>query len=179
MKPFKNLINRPKNSWIALGVSAAFISLPVQAEVSAKDIQIIGRVLSFTDPPHQGTVTVGIVHDEQSKALAESLTKSMGAGLTTGSVTLVPKMMVSNEVSSGDTKVLLLLDPSRSGADAMRASSGRGLLIIGTDSACIDAGTCVVSVQSAPKVEITVSQTAAKAAGVAFSAAFRMMVKER
>jgi hypothetical protein len=44
--------------------------------------------------------------------------------------------------------------------------------------AATQAGNCAVSVQSDPKVQITVNKAAASASGVSFASAFLMMVTE-
>jgi hypothetical protein len=43
---------------------------------------------------------------------------------------------------------------------------------------CVRSGRCVVGVSTSPRVEIVVSRAAAKAAGVSFSQAFRVMIRE-
>jgi hypothetical protein len=43
---------------------------------------------------------------------------------------------------------------------------------------CVRSDRCVVGVSTSPRVEIVVSRAAAKAAGVSFSQAFRVMIRE-
>ncbi len=166
--------------WGAPALAGLLLSVPVpaaDAAVTPKDMQIIGRALTFLDPPMNGSVEVGIVYDAASKTEAEALASQMGAGFAAGAVTLVPKLMTADAAQSSAVKVLLPM--ANIGAPLVKAASGRKVLVISTDPGCIDAKSCILSIQSDPKVQITLNRSDADAAGISLAASFRMMIKER
>lgn len=147
-----------------------------QGAVTTKDMQIIGRMLGFFDPPYTGSIQVGIVYDAAGKAEAEALMSSMASGVNAGAITLQPKLVALSDAVASGVPVLLIMNTNQS-SQIMQA--GRKAVVISTQPGCADNGTCMVSVQSDPKVEITLNKAAAEAAGIKVSASFRMMIKER
>lgn len=166
-------------SMAAVAVIAAASALPAAAAVTPKDMQIIGHMLGFFDPPFSGQVQVGIVYGPATKAAAEALAQQMGTGLVTGGITLVPKLLAEADVAASGLSVLLLTDVTSHGEAAVKAAAGKRVVVVATEPGCADAGRCIVSLQSDPKVEITMNKAAADIAGVKVGAAFRMMIKER
>ncbi|HYC01814.1 MAG TPA: hypothetical protein VED40_00890 [Azospirillaceae bacterium] len=148
------------------------------AATTQKDLQIIGRMVGFFDPPMAGQVPVGIVYDAAGKSEAEALVTQMGTGFVAGSVTLVPRLVPAGDAAASGLKMLLL---TGTGANPglVEAVAGKGILIVSTLPGCADTAGCIVSVQSEPKVEITMNRAAAEATGVKVGSAFRMMIKER
>lgn len=166
-------------SMATVAVIAAASAVPAAAAVTPKDMQIIGRMLGFFDPPFSGQVQVGIVHGPATKVAAEALAQQMGAGLVTGGITLVPKLIADADVAAAGVSVLLLTDVASQGEAAVKAAAGKRVVVVATEPGCADTGRCIVSLQSDPKVEITMNKAAADMAGVKVGAAFRMMIKER
>lgn len=148
------------------------------AAPSQKDLQIIGRVLGFLDPPLGGEVTVGIVSDGDPAA-AQATADLMSSGLKAGNVTLVPKLVDTAGAAAAGVQVLLVPAPAAAGAQVVSAMAGKKTLVVSTDPACVDAGTCVMSVQSEPSVEIVMNRAKAQETGISLGSAFRMMIKER
>jgi hypothetical protein len=149
-----------------------------QAEVTAKDVQIAARVMSFTNPPFAGTVRLGIVYDPANAASTadeQSLLALLGNGLSVGNVQLVPVPVPIGQL--GVTPVDVLFLTSGLGAKGALAGSqaAAGKLCITTDAAATAAGYCAVAVQSEPKVQITVNTAAS---GVRFDSVFLLMVNE-
>jgi hypothetical protein len=60
-----------------------------------------------------------------------------------------------------------------------RKAAGKGVVTIGSEVGCVDAGACVIAVETTPKVTIYVSKAAAAEAGVQFDPNFKMMVTEK
>jgi hypothetical protein len=58
------------------------------------------------------------------------------------------------------------------------ATASRSILTISSDPACAQAGHCVVAISTAPRVQITVSGAASRAANLRFSSSFLMLVRE-
>ncbi len=170
---------------ILLGLVTIFaIVLPgtSHAQVTAKDIQVAARVLNFTATPFTGTVKLGIVYDPAIAASAadeQALAGILGGGLAVGSVTLVPVLVPIAKLASTPVDVLFLTSGLGAAAAAVgtQAASAKTLCIT-TDISATQAGNCAVSVQSDPKVVITVNKAAASASGVSFASAFLMMVTE-
>jgi hypothetical protein len=66
-------------------------------------------------------------------------------------------------------------------ADEARAAhaANSAILIIGSNESCVEAGACVLAVETQPKVTIYVSRAAAQAAGIEFDPNFKMMITEK
>lgn len=167
---------------VALGLTIPMVAaatgspVPAQAAATPKDLQIIGRMLSFLDPPMSGQVAVGLVHEPTDKTEAEKIAEHLAAGISAGAVTFVPKLVPADQISVAGVPILLLtVEPSPTLVNA----AAKGTIVVSTRPGCADTGACTFSVQSEPKVEITVNRAAAEATGVKIGAAFRMMIKER
>ena len=64
-------------------------------------------------------------------------------------------------------------------ADEAKKANGKGTITVGNDIACVEAGACVIAVETVPKVTIYVSKAAAAAAGIDFDPNFKMMITEK
>ena len=162
---------------VALGLPGAS-----RARVTAKDVQVAARVLYFTATPFTGVVKLGIVYDPAiatSAADKQALSGILGTGLVVGSVTLVPVLVPLNKLNSTTVDVLFLTAGLGSvAAEVGTRAAAAKILCITTDLAATKAGYCAVSVQSDPKVQITINDAAAASSGVSFAAAFLLMVTE-
>ena len=160
--------------------AVAFTGAPAYADVTEKDIQIMGRVLGFIQNGPEGEVRLGIVYNPDSSAskqTAQSIADMMGSGKKAGKVTFTPVVISSSEVSSSGATVVLVLDGVNI-TKVVSAVSGKGIVTIGQSRDCLDNKSCVIVVESAPRVEIMVSRFASDATGVSFASAFRAMIKE-
>lgn len=164
------------------GLLALLPPLAAQAAVTAKDVQVAGRVLSFTNPPTSGNVKLGIVYDPGNAASAadeQALLGILGSGLNVAGVNLIPVPVTIGSVSSAQVGAFFLTSGLGSaGAAVGTAAAAAKILCLTTDLAATQAGYCAVNVQSDPKVQITVNKAAASASGVNFASAFLMMVTE-
>lgn len=163
-------------------MAATFIPAAGHAQVTAKDMQVAGRVLNFTSSPYSGTVKLGIVYDPSvaaSTADEQALAGILGSGLAIGSVTLVPVPVPLAQLGTAQVNVFFLTSGLGAAAAAVQKQAAAGkILCITTDLSATQAGYCAVSVQSDPKVQITVNKAAASATGISFASAFLMMVTE-
>jgi hypothetical protein len=164
---------------IAAGVCAAAVLSPGLATADpAKNIQVAGRVLTFLDNGPTGRTVVGVVFDPDnpgSVAEKNAVMAAIGGGLTAGAVTIVGRPMRAGAVSG--VKVIFVtrgVDYAAVGADAR----AKGVITIGSDSACVASGACVIGIYTDPTVQIVVNHKAAAAVGASFRAAFRMMIQE-
>ena len=165
-------------------VVLALLSTPVQAdEVTPKDIQVIGRTLGFMENT-AGALELGIVYvrgEAESVRQATTMQSTLGDGLSIGKVLLQPRLIASDELATLDHAGALFIVPAALLAVASTAAATAHRLhvpVISTDVACAQAGYCVLAFHSSPTVEITFNRNAAEEAGVHFTAAFRMLVKQ-
>lgn len=164
------------------GVFASLFSFVAHAEVTAKDVQVAGRVLSFANPPITGTVKLGIVYDPTNAASTadeQALLGILGSGLEVTGTKLIPVPISISNIATSQFDVIFLT----SGLGAAAASVGtqaaaKKVLCITTDLSVTQAGSCAVTVQTEPKVEITVNKSTLNASDISFSSAFILMITE-
>jgi len=152
------------------------------AAVTAKDIQVAGRVLGFTAAPLTGDVKLGIVYDPSnagSTADEQALMAILGSGLTVGGVNIIGVPVTLANVATAPADVLFLTGGlGAAGAAAGTQAAAKKQICITTDLAATQAGNCAVNVASDPKVQITVNKAAASASGISFGAAFMLMITQ-
>jgi hypothetical protein len=152
------------------------------AAITAKDIQVAGRVLGFTTTPLTGNVKVGIVYDPAnagSMADEQALVGILGSGLAIGTINLIPVPVTIGNIAATPTDIIFLT--TGLGANAAKAgaqAAAEKIICITTDLAATQGGYCAVSVQTDPKVQITVNKATATASGISFAAAFMLMITE-
>jgi hypothetical protein len=150
------------------------------AEVTAQDLQIAARALSFLQKPLSGEVAVGIVYaggNPQSLEEAERLQSLLSAGLKVGNITLKSTLVPLAEASRASVGVFFLTTGLGTEAQSLAAvSRARHLPCFTTDLLQVAVGRCAVGVRSQPKIEIVVNHVAATASGTTFSTVFRMMI---
>ncbi len=167
----------------ATGIALAWIVLVSPAALAdpAKDIQVAARALGFLESAPHGAVVLGIVYDPSKPAsLAErdALMAALGSGLAAGDMTITGKPIEASAVGGASGLAALYVTTGSPYAEIGAAASAKKLMTISSDKACAQSGACVMSVVTAPAVEITVNHGAATAVGASFKAAFRMMIKE-
>lgn len=156
----------------AAAMSAFLVATPSIAQVSKKDLQIIGKAVSFIQDGPSGDVMVDIIYDAgnpDSVADADAVAALLAKPLSSGGLKLTGRKV-----------------DSYSGAQIVYVSKGveakplnkQGVITVSADPECAISGGCVLGVQSAPKVEIHVSSAASKVAGANFQSSFRMMITE-
>jgi hypothetical protein len=178
--------------WTSLSVSKTTLAivmmsaaaLPLRGahaqSLSAKDVQIIGKALGFVDPPTSSGV-VAVVFDPTnaaSKQDADAIVAAFGGGITGSSSNFTAKSISSTDFGGGDGYVAVIAAQGAASDGIMAAAKAHKMLCITADTAAIQGGKCIMSVSSDPAVKITVSDSAARAAGVAFNPAFHMLISE-
>jgi hypothetical protein len=176
-------VSKPRlRTALLLSCCAVLWALPAHAEVTAGDLQIMGRALGFLDKPLSGEVRVGIVYsadNSQSSHDADDLQRLLGDGLRVGNVLLKPVMVSLGQLAQANVDVLFLTAGLGDEATPVAiASRTRHLPCITSDLSQVQAGRCAVGVSSEPTVEILVNRAAALANGTTFSTLFRMMINE-
>jgi hypothetical protein len=152
-------------------------------EITAKDIQVIGRTLGFMEDAGSGTVELGIVYarnEPESVRQAKAMQAMLGAGMMAGKVVLRPHLVATDELAKLEQIGALFVVPGGPSIAAAAALAAQRLHVptLSTDVACAEAGQCVLGFRSDPTVEIVFSRGAAAGAGVRFTPAFRMLVKQ-
>ena len=152
------------------------------SDVTQKDIQIIGRSLGFMEDLSPGPLELGIVYirnDAETQRQAAAM-QALMVEAPMGKIPLRPRLVAVDELATLDHAHALFIVPTAAPVAAKVAAAGRRLHIpvISTDGACAEAGNCVLSFSSSPTVEIIFNRSSAEAAGVRFTAAFRMLVKK-
>jgi hypothetical protein len=172
MKPFATVL-------LVAGIAAG---AEVRAGVSATDLQVAARALSFMEAPLVGTVRVGILHspsDARSAQDAEALRTLLGGGMRVGSIELRAVMVPVGSLEAAEVDLLFItehsaaLDPRFANAIALKR-----VPCVTTDLDEVRDGKCLMGVRSRPKVEILVNRAVAEASGVKFATVFRVMITE-
>jgi hypothetical protein len=152
---------------------------PGQADsLSAKDVQIVAKALGFLDPPPPGGMVAVVYAGAAGKSDAEVIVAAFGGGVRSGAGTANAKAVDSAALGDGSGYIAIIVAAGTPGDAAMAAAKQHHIPCITGSAALIQGGTCVMSVRSEPKVDITVNHAAAQAAGVSFASAFRMLIHE-
>lgn len=152
------------------------------ADIQPRTVQILGRMISFVSGGPSGHVTLGIVFDPSnaaSKNEADALAAVIGNSLNAGTIQLSARLVPINSLAAAGNLDALFVTSGLGTFDGVLAyTSQHRIVSITLDEACIAQSKCVMSFRSDPKVEISVSRSAATASGVVFGNAFRIMIRE-
>lgn len=155
---------------------------PALAQVTANDLQVAGRALSFLAKPLSGEIRVGIVYgrqNPQSLREAEELQRLMGEGLKVGNLTLKPALIAAADVARANVGLFFLAPGAGAEAKGLaEASRDKHVPCVTTDIAQVQSGYCALGIRSQPKIEIIVNRAAAADSNTTFSTIFRMMITE-
>jgi hypothetical protein len=167
---------------LTFSLLAALASQPgAAADVTSKDIQVLGRSLGFIDNLPAGDLKLAIVFDPsipQSAQEADAVKKAVGDGLKAGAHVFTP-LMVPIESLSGTGPVGAVFLTSGLGAVAAKVASvakDRKIACGTIDIAQVQNGQCMLGIKTDPKVEIIVSKAVAEASGITFDPAFKMLI---
>ncbi|MEA1672016.1 hypothetical protein [Nitrospirillum sp. BR 11163] len=144
------------------GVLAAALSvsgLAGAAEMDAKQVTIAAKALGFLTA--------------KAPAGAKVVVTAGAAPVAAVQAALPGAAVAAGDAAPGAYAVFV-----SSAAEGKKALA-KGTVTVGNDVACVDAGGCVIAVETTPKVTIYVSKAAASAAGVEFDPNFKMMVTEK
>ncbi len=147
------------------------------------NVPIAARVVSFVQPARAGAVPAAILFapgNEASEAEADAIERSTGAGIAAGRGTLKTRRVPIGSMGNLTGYQVAFVTTGLRGeqGDISAAAARSSVLTISSDPACVQAGHCVVGIATSPKVQITVSRAAARAANIRFGSAFLMLVKE-
>lgn len=113
-----------------------------------------------------------------SEAEARSIERAMEGGMMVGSLRLHPKRLSVHALGGLAGSRLAFVTRGTDYRAIASAAAPRSILTISADPACARSGYCVVAISSSPRVQITISRSAARAAKLRFSSSFLMLVRE-
>ncbi len=179
MTTSRKTICRPATWSLALSLLAAAGGYnPASAgSLTQKDVQILAKAIGFLEPPPSGAATVAIAYDPAdpaSKQDADAIAGYFGEGLKAGAAVLKPKVVEVGQLSGGGFVAVVAASGVKIDQVA-KAAQTLHVTCVTTDAAAVQAGQCVMSVKSDPKVEIEINRAAAASSGVAFGSAFLLM----
>jgi hypothetical protein len=133
------------------------------AESDSKWVLIVVKTLNFVNRKPAPDAKVVVVGNAADLGTAQS---SLG------------KMSVA-EGKPGDAAGAYAIFVNTADEAHAAHSANPTILIIGSNESCVEAGACVLAVETQPKVTIFVSRAAAQAAGIEFDPNFKMMITEK
>jgi hypothetical protein len=150
------------------------------ASMSSKELEVLGRVITFLLPPPSAGTQLGIVYaagDPASRRDAEEIAALLANGLKSGATAMVPKLVDAASLTA-DSYRLVIVAAGANGPQISAATRSAHALCVTEDTDAVQAGLCTMAIRSDPRMEIIVNHTAAMAGGIEFAAAFRMMIRE-
>jgi hypothetical protein len=150
------------------------------ASLQTDDLRILGKALTFLEPPLTGQPTVAIVYrdgDPASRRDADTLAEHLGK-IAVGGVPLTARVVGPAALAAADFQ-LIITAGGADGKPVIAAAISHHALCVTADVDAVRAGDCTMAIRSAGKVEIFVNRDAATRSGLGFATAFRMMVHEQ
>jgi hypothetical protein len=166
---------------IGMGMNLLTGASSAMAEITEKDVLVLGRIAALVQGMPKGTIKVSVVADDAgSSADADVFINLVGEGKVVGDVTLVAsRVKPGNIATSGASVILIPASVDDANLDVIfDLASQHKLTTISTSDNCLNRQKCALSIKTSPAVDIRLSQSAAKATGVSFGSNLRMMIKE-
>jgi hypothetical protein len=154
-----------------------------RAQFTQRDGQIIARTLSFIEAGTGGTLEIGIAYapdSPDSVRKAQSLKAVIGDALAAGKVTLKARLIPIQQLANamGIAGIFVIGELGAYSDQVPSAALRLHIPTISTEMACVQSARCILAFSSQPTVEIVLNHNAANSAGVHFTQAFRMLVRE-
>jgi len=157
-------------------LTAAGFSTSALADLSESHIAVALKSVKFIQPkPKNGEIAAFVYKegDATSKTLADSLAASMDTSV------LQSKVMSSQSIDLSGARLVFITDAALTDiASIATAAQSNKVAAVAAQKSCSEAGNCVLTVETSPKVQIFLSEDAASKAGISFSSAFKMLVKK-
>jgi len=154
---------RPTSSLLALACALGASSLAQAAPLDTKTIQIVAKTFDFlSHKPAPGSKVVVVAGAADPSAVQAALSKmTVAAGKTA-------------DAAGAFAIIVNTPEEARAARDA-----NANVFTIGGDVGCVTAGSCLMAVETQPKVTIYVSRAVAQASGVEFDPNFKMLITEK
>ena len=154
------------------------------AATDQTDLSVGIKTLPLLTNKIEGSAKIAIVFDPAngaSKQEAGGIKAILDAGFEApGDLKLTGVLVpVGDLATMADSKIAILTSGLSTHFDAIStAAASNSILTMSTDLSCVQANKCILGIVSRPNVEIYYSKTAADAAKISFSQAFKMLVKQ-
>ncbi len=147
------------------------------------ELKIGVRVFDFMVAPPRGKTPLAILYDGQNRASLDDARAIQGwvnSGISSAKAELIASLVDARRLDEAPGFRLAIVAAGSDAVDRqiLAYAQKNQALTISSDLACLRAGKCVVGVVGAPRVEVIINRDAASRCGIAFSEAFRMMVRE-
>ncbi len=163
---------------IAAALGSSIIA-PAHAQTTERDVEVIGRVMSFLQGASGSDRLIAIAYNEDGAAEAQAINAMLDGGLSTGRVTLNGRLVTSGDTSGlAGAHAVILVGSALDDAGLRDAAAAQGVLTVSTLTDCASAGSCMLGVASTPSVRIVVNRANLDGAGIGFDPAFVLMVEE-
>lgn len=149
---------------------------PALADVTEKDVNVILRVISFVHGMPKGNVEIVAVTDGSTSKNDADKFVSLANGKKGAGITLSAKTVLLENFAASSAKIAFIPEGMNHSFDVISNTASKNKLVtISNDNACSDARKCVISISSGANIDVLVSQSAAKNAGVEFVPMFSLM----
>lgn len=150
---------------LVIGVAGIlFLASPfAQAGMDAKQILLFNKVLTFLDKKPSAGAMVVVLPGAADLATMKTALSSMN--------------IVEGGASDAAGAFAVFVNSATEG-QAVKTKNPRALIISG-DVGCVVAQACILSIETQPKVAISISRPAAAAAGITFDTSFNMLLTDR
>jgi hypothetical protein len=147
------------------------------------ELRVSVRILDFLTESSRGKVPVAVVYDARNKASVEDAQTILGwlnSEVSSGKIELSPSLFDVHQLDEASSyRFAVVANATEANFDLILAFSRKNhVLTVSSDLSCMRSGNCVVGIASNPRIEVTINRAVASSCGVAFSEAFRMMVRE-
>lgn len=166
-----------------LSLTSLALSFAAQADITDKDLQVLGRSLGFVKSAGSASSKLIVVYDPkkpQSQAEADSVQSLIGGGLKAGQRSLTGTLVKVDELGSVTEGAAIFVTSALGDGVAKARAVAKALHspCVTVDSSLVQSGACTISVKTSPKVEILVNKAAAAEDGVTLDDAFKMLITE-
>lgn len=167
----------------ALTIISIALSPIARAEVTQKDLQVLGRSLGFVKSSGStGTKLVVVVDPKKPLSVsdADTVLTLISGGLKSGSRTLTPSIVKIDDLAAvGDVAAFLLTSSMKGDAGQIKnIAKDRHIPCATNDVSLVQNGSCAIGVTTEPKVEIMINKSVAADDGITLDDAFKMLITE-
>lgn len=167
--------------FLGLVTISVALACGIPAGAAELNLPVATRVISFLQPAPEGAIPAAIVYEPgNAVSEAEAAAIEHAGPLVAGKGTLRLKKVPVTALGglAGVRVAFVTAGLGSAQAQVAAAAARQSILTITSDMSCVQAGRCAVAISSAPRVQITVSRSATRAANIQFGSAFLMLVKE-
>lgn len=181
----KDILFYQRLASILLGFILLSMSAAAQASapyVTDKDVQVAVRTFGFVYGMPKGDISIDIIYDPAEAASAsdaQQLSDIIGSGSTFGNRSVKASLVSVDEISNAKSRLAYVTHGLTPRYDTLlQKTAADRTLTFSTDFDCVYKKKCVMGVTANPNIKIEISRTASAAAGLEFSQALKLMVRE-